>query len=133
MTNENRSVPASPNEMVDAWVKSATEAERRWNEFFNQMMGTDAFAQMMARSAESQAAFQATFARGMEQYLRGLNIPTHSDLAKLGERLTTLERRVDALTASDGDDGAADADRPAGRLRSRTSSRAERAPSDTGG
>ena len=100
MTNERTNVP-SPSEMVDAWVRSATETERRWNEYLNQVMGTDAFAQWMTRVMESNAAVQAAFARSMEPYLRALNIPTHADLARLVERLTMVEQRLDALEAGD--------------------------------
>jgi hypothetical protein len=96
MTTEGRNLPDF-NQMLDAWVKAATDAERRWNEYFNQQMATDEFTQAMTRSMENYAAIQANFARGMEQYLRALSIPTHSDLAKLGERVTALERRIDAL------------------------------------
>lgn len=85
--------------MVNAWVKSAAEAERHWNEFFNQIMGTEAFAQMMARSTENYATAQAAFARGMEQYLHAMNMPTRADLAQLTERVTALEQRMDALTS----------------------------------
>ena len=118
MTNERTSRPGT-NEMVDAWVRSATETERRWNEYLNQFMGTDAFAQWMARSMETNAAMQAAFARGMEQYLRAFSIPTQSDLAKLRERLTAVEERLDILEAdadavSDGGE-----ERPAGARRSR--------------
>ena len=107
MTSENRNIPTSPNEMVDAWIKAATDAERRWNEFFNQMMGTDAFAQAMSRTQESAASMQAAFARGIEPYLRAANLPTRADLERLADRVTALERRIDMLTASD--------DRPAER------------------
>jgi polyhydroxyalkanoate synthesis regulator phasin len=98
MTSERPGVP-NPNEFVDAWVKSAGEAERRWNEFFNQIMGTEAFAQMLARSTETYATAQDAFARGMEQYLHAMNMPAQSDLARLAERVTALEQRLDALTA----------------------------------
>lgn len=130
VTDERRNLPSSPNEMVDAWLKSATETERRWNEFFNQIMGTDAFAQSMARSMESNAAVQAAFARGMEQYLRLLGVPTQADLAKLAERLTALEQRLDAREAAkDEGSGAAGPEQPASRRRSRGGSRTERGSS----
>jgi polyhydroxyalkanoate synthesis regulator phasin len=103
------------NQMVDAWVKAASDAERRWNEYFNRQMATDEFTQMMTRTMEAYATIQANFARGMEQYLRSLSIPTQSDLAALAERLTVLERRLDALAGA-GDDSPAPA-KPAGRKR----------------
>jgi len=126
MTNERPSLP-SPNEMVDTWVKSATEAERRWNEFFNQIMGTDAFAEMMARTTENYATAQAAFARGMEQYLHAMNMPTQSDLARLAERITALEQRFDSLAAEDGGaNSPAEEAQPAGKHRSRAGKRKER-------
>jgi hypothetical protein len=100
MTSDNANL-LNFNQMIDAWVKAATDAERRWNEFFNQQMGTDEFTQMMTRTMETYALMQANFARGMEQYLRSFNIPTHTDIAKLSERLTDLERRIDAMESSD--------------------------------
>src|SRR5215207_9690850 len=103
VTSDRSNVPSSPNEWVDAWLQAATQAERQWNEYFNQVMGTDAYAQQLTRQMESFTAMQATFARGMEQYLRSLNIPTQSDLASMAERITDLERRVDALTADRAD------------------------------
>ena len=104
MTNERSNLP-TPTEMIDSWVKAATDAERRWNEFFNQQMSTDEFAQMMSRQMEGYAALQANFARGMEQYLRAMSIPTQSDLAKLADRLTALELRIDALESRDDEEG----------------------------
>ena len=102
MTNEGRNLPSSPNELVEAWLQAATQAERQWNEYFNQVMGTETYAQMLNRQTEAFTAMQATVTRGMDQYLRALNIPTQTDLARLAERVTALERRVDALgTAND--------------------------------
>ena len=122
MTNENTGV-ATFNQMVDAWVKAATDAERRWNEYFNQQMGTDEFTQTMTRTMEYYATIQANFARGMEQYLRSLNIPTHTDIAALADRVTALERRFDALDAVGGDAGA-DAAKPSSAKRATKSRKA---------
>lgn len=98
MTNENRNLPATPNEMVEAWLQTATDTERRWNEYLNQVMGTEAYAQMMTQQTAAFTAMQANYASGMEQFLRAMNIPTRTDLAALSERVAILERRLDALT-----------------------------------
>ena len=126
MTSENPNRPRSPDEMIDTWVQAATEAERRWNEYFNQVMGTDQFAQLMSRSMESYTAMQAAFARGMEQYLRAFNIPTQSDIAQLSERLTALEQRIDALASPD-----VEADAPNAGRRSRPRQRTRGSRSGT--
>ena len=122
MSNERVNLPSSPTELVDAWLQAATQAERQWNEYFNQVMGTEQFAQMMSRSMESYTAMQAAFARGMEQYLRAFNIPTQSDIAKLAERITALEHRLDALTSPEVTVEAAGAERrPQAKQRARAS------------
>ena len=126
MTSDNTNRPSNPDEVIDAWVQAATEAERRWNEYFNQVMGTDQFAQLMSRSMESYTAMQAAFARGMEQYLRAFNIPTQSDVAKLAERITALEQRLDTLASPN-----EEADAPSAPRRSRAKQGARRSRSGT--
>lgn len=95
MTNAN--TPPGPNDLLDAWRTTASDMEQRWNEFLNGVMGTEAFAQMMARSMDGYVTMQASFAKGMEQYLKAINIPTRQDVAQIMERLGALEGRIDAL------------------------------------
>jgi hypothetical protein len=96
MTNEGKSVPG-PEEMIETWRKAAAGAEQQWNEYFNQVMGTESFGQMMARSMESYISMQSTVARGMEQYLRSLNFPSRTDIINLAERVAMLEQKIDAI------------------------------------
>ena len=96
--------PPGPDEFLEAWRRMASDTEQRWNDFFNQVMGTEAYAQLMARSMDGFLAMQSAFARSMEQYLRALNLPTRTDITQLGERIGMLEQRLDmlALTAGGG-------------------------------
>jgi len=96
MTSETPGIPG-PNELLEAWRKSAADVEQRWNDYFNQLMGTEAFGQMMARSMDSFLTLQSTMSRGMEQYLRALNLPSRSDLVTLAERIAIIEQKVDAI------------------------------------
>ena len=103
MTNESGTPPTpatSFNDFLDAWRKAAADTEQRWNDFFNELMGTDAFAQVMARSMDGYLTMQATFAKGMEQYLRALNLPTRTDVNQLAERVALLEQKIDLIAAS---------------------------------
>lgn len=101
MTNEGKSVPG-PEEMIETWRKAAAGAEQQWNEYFNQVMGTESFGQMMARSMESYISMQSTIARGMEQYLRSLNFPSRTDIVNLAERVAMLEQKIDAIALTIG-------------------------------
>jgi hypothetical protein len=106
MTNQG-GMPPGPNEMIEMWRQSASDMEQRWNEFLNQMMGTEAFAQMMARSMDGFASLQSGWTRGMEQYLRALNVPTRADLAELTAHIGVLEQKIDLLTLALGAEHAA--------------------------
>jgi len=97
MTNQPPPQLPGINEMLDTWRQTASEMEQRWNDYLNQVMGSDAFAQTMARSTEGFSGLQASFAQGMEQYLRALNLPTRADIAQLIERVGKLEQKIDAL------------------------------------
>ena len=64
MTNERNNPPANPpapslNDFLDTWRQAAADTEQRWNDFFNELMGTEAFAQTMARSMDGYLAMQA--------------------------------------------------------------------------
>lgn len=99
MTNEG-ATPPGVDEMLDRWRQTATDMENRWNEYLNQVMGTEAFGQMMSRSMDSYLTVQSTFSRGMEQYLRALNLPTRADIVQLAERVALLEQKIDTLALS---------------------------------
>lgn len=124
MTNQRSQLPG-PDELIETWRKAAADAEQRWNDYFNQLMGTEAFGQMMARSIDTYIAMQSTLARGMEQYLRALNIPSRTDVVQLAERVAMLEHKIDAIAAAVGaidDAEAADTSasrRPTGNRRKR--------------
>jgi len=125
MTNEGRPVPG-PEEMIETWRKAAAGAEQQWNDYFNQLMGTESFGQMMARSMESYITMQSTVARGMEQYLRSLNFPSRTDIVNLAERVAMLEQKIDAIAmvlsaAEPAPDGTASDEAPVKRKRKKKS------------
>jgi hypothetical protein len=100
MASESGNTPTNGyDEFLEAWRKAAADTEQRWNDFFNDVMGTEAFAQMLARSMDGYLAMQSTFARGFEPVLRAMTIPTQTDLNQLAERVTQLEQKVDLLAA----------------------------------
>jgi len=87
-------------EVMDVWRNWLTETERQFNSFFNQVMGTDAFGRMAGNYMEAYSVVQRALNQGMERYLNTFNLPTHSDIVELGERLHNIEERLASLEAN---------------------------------
>ena len=94
-----------PVDPLTMWRDWAQRMEEQWNQYFNQMMGTDAFAQTMGRSMELMLAMQSQLTEQFEATLRAWNLPTRSDLVAIGERLAQIEERLDRLTELAEEDG----------------------------
>jgi len=86
--------PPQPNPL-DTWRQFITDSERQWNGFFKDVLGTDRFSATMNTFVEGSLTVQRMVADQLERYYATFNIPTHSDLLALGERMTAIE---DALT-----------------------------------
>src|SRR5213593_3581789 len=84
-------------EVMEVWRNWLTETERQFNSFFNQVMGTDAFSRVAGNYMEAYSVVQRTLNEGMERYLNTFNLPTHSDIVELGERLHNIEERLATL------------------------------------
>ena len=86
-----------PPDPLTLWRDWAQQAEEQWNQYLNQVMGSEAFASTMGRSIEVMLALQARLAEQFEATLRAWNLPTRSDLAALAERMAVIEQRLDYL------------------------------------
>ena len=60
-------------------------------------MGTDAFGRFMGGYLEAYSGIQRLLNQNMERYLNTFNLPTHSDIVELGERLRAVEERLASL------------------------------------
>jgi hypothetical protein len=91
----------SPNaDVAELWRGWLTETERQLNGFFNEVMGTDAFGRVAGNYMDGYAVVQRALNQGMERYLNTFNLPTHSDIVELGERLSTIEERLSTIEAN---------------------------------
>src|SRR3989304_7031950 len=86
-------------DVMEMWRSWLTETERQWNGFFNQVMGTDSFGRVAGSCMDGYAVLQRTLNQGMERYLTTFNLPTHSDITEIGERLHNIEERLGKLGA----------------------------------
>ncbi len=93
-TNET----AAPD-FSEAWRQWATQSERQWNEFFNQMMGTEEFSQSLGRNLDVFLHFQKTMNEAMGSFFTAMNVPTRTDVLALGDRMLAIENRLAALEA----------------------------------
>lgn len=89
----------TPPDVSAAWRDWMTQSERQWNEFFNQMMGTEEFSQSMGRNLDVFLHFQKTMSEAMGPYLTAMNVPTRADVLALGDRLLAMENRLAAIEA----------------------------------
>lgn len=91
-----RSESANPD-VAELWRGWLTETERQLNGFFNDVMGTDAFSRLAGNYMDGYAVVQRALNQSMERYLTTFNLPTHSDLIELGNRLSTIEERLNTI------------------------------------
>lgn len=112
-----------------AWREWATRSERQWNEFFNQLMGTEEFSQSLGRNLDVFLHFQKTMNEAMGSWFMAMNVPTRTDVLALGDRLLAIENRLAAMEARLSDmEGAASPDGEAARPRPRRTKRPEPPP-----
>lgn len=88
----------NPNPL-DLWRQYITDSERQWNGFFKDVLGTDTFANSMNSWVEASLTVQRMVADQLERLYTTFNIPSHSDLVSLGERMKAIE---DALARLEG-------------------------------
>lgn len=84
-------------DVLDLWRSWLTETERQWNSFFQEVLGTDAFSRAAGTYLEAYSVIQRALNQRMERYLNTFNLPTHSDIVELSERLHNIEERLAAL------------------------------------
>ena len=97
MPEENGSRETGRTDVMELWRSWLTETERQWNGFFNEVMGTDSFGRLAGSYMDAYAVVQRGLNQGMERYLNTFNLPTHSDIIELGERLHSIEERLASL------------------------------------
>jgi hypothetical protein len=60
-------------------------------------MGTESFSRVAGSYMDGYSVLQRSLNQGMERYLNTFNLPTHSDIVELGERLHNIEERLSTI------------------------------------
>ena len=106
MPENTSQTPPQPNPL-DTWRQFITDSERQWNGFFKDVLGTDRFSAAMNTWVEGSLTVQRMVADQLERYYATFNIPTHSDLLALGERMQAIEETLARLETAVGSGRAA--------------------------
>ena len=94
---ENQPRVPNPAEMLEPWRQMAERLETQWNGYFNQMMGTDSFANMLSAYMQGFLNLQQAIAQNVERSFQTLNVAGRSDLTAIAERIAALETHVATL------------------------------------
>jgi hypothetical protein len=97
MPAQNGSTESANADVAQLWRAWLTETERQLNGFFGEVLGSEQFAQMSGNFVDGYAVVQHSLNQSMERYLNTFNLPTHSDIVELGERLNSIEERISSL------------------------------------
>lgn len=87
-------------DILQMWRSWLNETERQLNGFFGEVVGTEQFARLSGNFVDGYAVVQRALNDSMERYLNTFNLPTHSDIVELGERLNAIEERIASLEST---------------------------------
>jgi hypothetical protein len=97
MPAQNGTSQNTSAEMMDIWRQWLNETERQLNGFFGEVLGQESFARVSASYVDAYSVIQRALNQSMERYLTTFNLPTHSDITEIGERLSNIEERLSAM------------------------------------
>ncbi len=84
---DNKTPNPDFSELVTQW-------ERTFNEFSNQVMGTDEFTRNMNQAQKYQLEFQRSFSEAMAKQLANFNMPSRDDVITVSEQLRDIDARL---------------------------------------
>jgi hypothetical protein len=98
--NGNSATETGVPDVMQMWRSWLGETERQLNSFFGEVVGTEQFARVSGNFVDGYAVVQRALNDNMERYLNTFNLPTHSDVVELGERLNNIEERIASLEST---------------------------------
>jgi len=97
MPAQNGNSEHANTDVADLWRSWLNETERQLNGFFGEVLGQEGFARVSANYVDAYSVIQRSLNQSMERYLTTFNLPTHSDITDLGERLSGIEERLASM------------------------------------
>lgn len=82
---------------MQMWQNFLGDMEKKFNTFSNQAMGSEEFSRAMNQVTGASVGAKKAFGDFMERYLAAMNLPSRSEMIDLGERLNTIESRLNEI------------------------------------
>ncbi len=86
--------PTAAFEFFKQWYDATNET---WAKAVGTVFASEQFMEAVKQFLESYAGFSKTMRKANEEYFHSLQLPTRSDIARLGELIVALEEKVDHL------------------------------------
>jgi len=100
MPGQNGNSQTNTADVMDLWRSWFNETERQLNGFFGEILGDESFVRASSGYVDAYSVIQRSLNQSMERYLTTFNLPTHSDITDLGERLSSIEERLTSLEST---------------------------------
>jgi len=91
MTDQN------PSDPIDVIRKAMGDLESRFDEMSNKIFNTELFARTSGAGAELGAKMQKGVADQMSKNLEFFNMPSRGDIGAIGERLMSMDARLERI------------------------------------
>jgi hypothetical protein len=103
MTTSEKQEPFNPFDPTGMFKDIRYGTLDAWSKMMVQMVNTDVYAQATGAILDAWTSTSVPFRKAMEtvmtQVLANLSMPNRNDIISLGERLTSIEMRLDDLEA----------------------------------
>ena len=94
------------------WLGTVLKLERAIGSRLESVVTSDEYFEFTAHANRARKRFSETFEAVQEEWLHLLNLPAGTDVRRLREQLSRVERELEALTLSLADEDQAKAERP---------------------
>jgi len=82
---------------MQMWHSFLGDMEKQMNSMSTQALGSEEFSRLMGQMTGASAGAKKAFGDFMEKYLAAMNLPSRNELIDLGERLHSIEGRLNDI------------------------------------
>lgn len=91
---QNEPPPANPFDFIKQWYDASSEA---WSKMADDVMANEEFLKAASEFLSSYARLYRSLRHNNEEYWHNLQLPTRGDVARVAELVIALEEKVDSI------------------------------------